>query len=260
MAFLDDVLAGDQAGHLGLRQHLAADQPAVRHDGSVLGRRPGLGLDRVRHLPGRPRSPTRARTLTRYCGRPVRDHGRRPSTIRPRPRSSPSPSGPTAPRSRGRRARATSTYLGEIPLSLHLRRTTATWCSAICCSMLLAPDHARTPPGARTHRGRQPRCRTRPSCGRSADTLAAEEVPFSVTVIPEYRDPKGVLQRRCAARSARCGRPPAVVSALRYMQSKGGTLVMHGWTHQFDGLDQPVRRGHRATTSSSSGPTSTGDE
>lgn len=74
-----------------------------------------------------------------------------------------------------------------------------------------------------------------------ADTLAAEKVPFSVTVIPEYRDPLGVLnggvrETRTLAQNA------AVVSALRYMQSKGGTLIMHGWTHQIDGLANPYNQ------------------
>jgi uncharacterized protein YdaL len=71
-----------------------------------------------------------------------------------------------------------------------------------------------------------------------ADTLAAEGVPFSVTVIPEYRDPKGVYNGG-QSDIRRLNQAPEVVSALRYMQSKGGTLIMHGWTHQIDGLNNP---------------------
>lgn len=71
-----------------------------------------------------------------------------------------------------------------------------------------------------------------------ADALAAEKVPFSVTVIPEYRDPKGVFNGG-TAKTLRLSQSPQVVSALRYMQSKGGTIVMHGWTHQIDGLLNP---------------------
>jgi uncharacterized protein YdaL len=64
-----------------------------------------------------------------------------------------------------------------------------------------------------------------------ADYLAGSRVPFSVGVYPRYRDPDGVDHG---------GRPvdktltdaPDVVKALRYMQERGGTLVMHGFTHQ----------------------------
>ncbi len=71
-----------------------------------------------------------------------------------------------------------------------------------------------------------------------ADYLAAEGVPFSVAVYPRYADPKGVYNG---------GTPelydlkdaPAVVTALKHMQSKGGTLVLHGYTHQYGELANP---------------------
>jgi uncharacterized protein YdaL len=69
-----------------------------------------------------------------------------------------------------------------------------------------------------------------------ADYLADRRVPFSIAVYPRYRDPHGVHHD---------GKPvdktladaPKVVAALRYMQDKGGTLIMHGYTHQY--LDTP---------------------
>lgn len=71
-----------------------------------------------------------------------------------------------------------------------------------------------------------------------ADYLAKRRVPFSVAVYPEYRDPLGantggvpVVERMRDA--------PDVVTALRYMQSKGGTLIMHGYTHQYDSTANP---------------------
>ncbi|EME58608.1 DUF2334 domain-containing protein [Amycolatopsis decaplanina] len=65
-----------------------------------------------------------------------------------------------------------------------------------------------------------------------ADYLHARRVPFSVAVYPRYRDPRGRYNN---------GKPvdktladtPAVVDALRYMTARRGTLVMHGYTHQY---------------------------
>ncbi|MEZ5219338.1 MAG: DUF2334 domain-containing protein [Ilumatobacteraceae bacterium] len=74
-----------------------------------------------------------------------------------------------------------------------------------------------------------------------ADTLAAEKVPFSVTVVPQYRDPKGVLNNG-KREVVSLWQAPEVVSALRYMQSKGGTLIMHGFTHQLDGQVNPYNQ------------------
>ena len=71
-----------------------------------------------------------------------------------------------------------------------------------------------------------------------ADTLAARKVPFSVAVYPAYRDPNGVYNGGVPA-SYNLANRPAVVSALKYMQSKGGTLLMHGFSHQFSSLLNP---------------------
>jgi uncharacterized protein YdaL len=71
-----------------------------------------------------------------------------------------------------------------------------------------------------------------------ADYLGSRRVPFSIAVYPRYRDPRGVHND---------GKPvdktladvPEVVRALRHMQLKGGTLVMHGYTHQYDSGRNP---------------------
>lgn len=72
----------------------------------------------------------------------------------------------------------------------------------------------------------------------AADVLYARGVPFSVAVYPGYRDPNGVYNGGVATSYNLVNRP-AVVSALKYMQSKGGTLLMHGFTHQFSKLLNP---------------------
>ena len=76
-----------------------------------------------------------------------------------------------------------------------------------------------------------------------ADYLSSQGVPFSVGVIPDYLDPngfytKGVPQSYSIADTAN----PTVAAfdaALRYMQAKGGTIIEHGYTHQFQAVDNP---------------------
>ena len=71
-----------------------------------------------------------------------------------------------------------------------------------------------------------------------ADVLFARGVPFSVAVYPAYRDPHGAYNGGVATSYNLVNRP-TVVTALKYMQSKGGTLLMHGYTHQFSNLLNP---------------------
>lgn len=71
-----------------------------------------------------------------------------------------------------------------------------------------------------------------------ADYLYSQRIPFTVAVYPRYRDPKGVNSG---------GKPedytlrqrPQVVSALKYLRSRGGTLLMHGYTHQYTNVANP---------------------
>jgi uncharacterized protein YdaL len=71
-----------------------------------------------------------------------------------------------------------------------------------------------------------------------ADYLFAQKVPFTVAVYPRYRDPKGVNNAGKAEDYTLLNRPP-VVSALKYMKTKGGTLLVHGYTHQFGNVANP---------------------
>jgi len=73
---------------------------------------------------------------------------------------------------------------------------------------------------------------------RFADYFASQGVPFQVGVIPEYRDPKGVFNGG-TPQTIRIAQATAVVSALKYMQSKGGVLIQHGWTHQYSDVENP---------------------
>lgn len=71
-----------------------------------------------------------------------------------------------------------------------------------------------------------------------ADYLSKRHVPFSVAVYPEYRDPSGVYNGGVPVLT-RLRDAPEVVSALKYMRSKGGLLIMHGYTHQYAAVANP---------------------
>jgi uncharacterized protein YdaL len=125
------------------------------------------------------------------------------------------------------------TYVGEIPFAFMGEEDRYL---ALCDLLfgLLAPDaperhralvriedvHALTPPG---------------KLRRIADQLASRGVPFSVAVIPTFFDPK----RPGGTRRVTLDRAPGLVAALRYMLARGGTLVMHGDTHQYGNVPNP---------------------
>lgn len=71
-----------------------------------------------------------------------------------------------------------------------------------------------------------------------ADYLYAEGIPYGVGVISEYRDPLGWYSGGVPER-ARLDQEPELVAALNYMTARGGVLVMHGYTHQFQQLLNP---------------------
>lgn len=68
-----------------------------------------------------------------------------------------------------------------------------------------------------------------------ADLLAAEGIPFSVAVYPMYLGPVNQHPRERIPLVDR----PQVVDAIRYMLSEGGTLVLHGYTHQLGDKRNP---------------------
>jgi len=71
-----------------------------------------------------------------------------------------------------------------------------------------------------------------------ADYLSSQNVPFSVGVIPTYTDPTGYYSGG-TPQTITLAQAPTVVSALKYMQSKGGTILEHGYTHQYSTVDNP---------------------
>jgi len=71
-----------------------------------------------------------------------------------------------------------------------------------------------------------------------ADYLSSEDVPFQIAVVPVHiakvpgSDPARWYGLSLLDR-------PQVVEALKYMESRGGTVVQHGTTHQYGDLDNP---------------------
>jgi len=72
-----------------------------------------------------------------------------------------------------------------------------------------------------------------------ADLLYAEQIPYVVCVIPDYMDPLGVFNSGVPL-EIQMQNSPQFVSDLQYMQSKGAQLIMHGVTHQYSNVANPV--------------------
>lgn len=62
-----------------------------------------------------------------------------------------------------------------------------------------------------------------------ADILSEKGIPFLVGVVPFYVNPAESQKISLSER-------PEVVDALKYMVANGGTIVMHGSTHQYKGV------------------------
>lgn len=68
-----------------------------------------------------------------------------------------------------------------------------------------------------------------------ANLLSARKVPFAVAVYPLYIGPANQHPRQRISLESR----PQVVEALKYMLAKGGTLILHGYTHQLGDSPNP---------------------
>jgi uncharacterized protein YdaL len=72
-----------------------------------------------------------------------------------------------------------------------------------------------------------------------ADYLSEARVPFGFGLVAEFRDPSGALR---GPSSIRLDQRPDLVAAIHYMVERGGVPVMHGYTHQWDGGNNPYTR------------------
>lgn len=71
-----------------------------------------------------------------------------------------------------------------------------------------------------------------------ADYLYSKRIPFSVATYTQYRDPLGTYNNG-KAESKNLSLFSPVAAALRYMDARGGTIIQHGRTHQFEKLINP---------------------
>jgi len=71
-----------------------------------------------------------------------------------------------------------------------------------------------------------------------ADYLSSKNFPFMISVIPEYRDPLGAYNSSVPL-TVKWKDKPEALSALRYMLSKGGRAIQHGYTHQYQAQANP---------------------
>ena len=71
-----------------------------------------------------------------------------------------------------------------------------------------------------------------------ADYLYSEGVPFAVAVVPVYYDPLGV-DNNGVPTHIEMTEKPQFVAALQYMVDRGGVIVQHGYTHQYDSVANP---------------------
>lgn len=72
----------------------------------------------------------------------------------------------------------------------------------------------------------------------AADYLSSQGVPFGFGVIPEYTDPNGHYNNG-KPQTVTLKQAPALVDALKYLQAHGGTMIDHGYTHQYSNIPNP---------------------
>jgi uncharacterized protein YdaL len=74
-----------------------------------------------------------------------------------------------------------------------------------------------------------------------ADYLYSQNIPFGFGVVPEYRDPRGVYNSGRSER-IRLQDNRTLSTLLKDMTARGGVLVMHGNTHQWDTAINPYNQ------------------
>ena len=65
--------------------------------------------------------------------------------------------------------------------------------------------------------------------------LKSQGVPFSMATIPDYLDPNGYYNNGVPVAET-LAQSPSMVSALKTAIADGGTLVQHGYTHQYPNI------------------------
>lgn len=71
-----------------------------------------------------------------------------------------------------------------------------------------------------------------------ANYLSSQGVPFGFQVIPFYTDPLGHYNNG-VPKTVHLKDAPAIISAFKYMQTKGGVMIDHGYSHQYSNTINP---------------------
>jgi uncharacterized protein YdaL len=69
-----------------------------------------------------------------------------------------------------------------------------------------------------------------------ADWLKSQNVPFGFQIIPYYLDP---LNANGLGTKVTLQSKSAMVSMIKYMETQGGTMMCHGYTHQYSNVKNP---------------------
>lgn len=77
------------------------------------------------------------------------------------------------------------------------------------------------------------------SIRRVVDFLHGKSVPFSMTVIPRYRDPSGIYNQG-VPQDIDLLRARSLRRSLDYAVQRGGEIVAHGYTHQYGNVRNPL--------------------
>jgi uncharacterized protein YdaL len=72
-----------------------------------------------------------------------------------------------------------------------------------------------------------------------ADYLYSQGIPYGFGVSPVYTDPTGYYNGGVPESSKLSDHGNGIATVIQYMQSHGGTLVMHGYTHQYSNVPNP---------------------
>ncbi len=70
------------------------------------------------------------------------------------------------------------------------------------------------------------------------DYLDGEKIPFSIAVSPFYRDPLGTYNDG-VPQEIHLQQANDLKKSLKYAEKRGGAIVMHGYTHQYDAMINP---------------------
>jgi uncharacterized protein YdaL len=135
---------------------------------------------------------------------------------------------------------ANLTYIGEIPLSF-MGETDRYLAFSDQLFSLLAPAAPAVHQALVRLEDVSPGIDSPASLKADADYLSSVHVPFSVGVIPAYTDPSGYYDPPNSSNIGQTSNATiaAFNDALRYMVSKGGTLIEHGYTHQYSNVRNP---------------------